>query len=55
VDHIFKKDSEDLGNASDVVGNSARRLWTKPVLERLSLKDALTQPNTGSDGPAAAS
>jgi hypothetical protein len=40
----------DLGKTSESADQSARQLWVKPALERLSLKDALTGGPGGLDG-----
>jgi hypothetical protein len=42
---------EGTNKPTDAVALSARRQWVKPVLERLSLKDALTADGDGPDGP----
>jgi hypothetical protein len=46
------KHLENSGEPTAAAGGATKRTWVKPVLERLSLKDALTGCNPGSDGPA---
>jgi hypothetical protein len=49
------KRQEQLGEPMVAAGDTAKRQWVKPVLERLSLKDALGGCSLGSDGPSGAS
>jgi hypothetical protein len=44
------KDSQLLSDSTETADLSTRRVWVKPVLERLSLQDALSQGGVKTDG-----
>jgi hypothetical protein len=52
MDQVFgDKDSQVLSESTEIADLPARRVWVKPVLERLSLQDALTGGAGATDGP----
>lgn len=44
------KDSQEFSDSTETAELSARQVWVKPVLERLSLQDALTGSGPATDG-----
>jgi hypothetical protein len=44
------KDSLILSDSTETADLPARKVWVKPVLERLSLQDALTGSGQATDG-----
>jgi hypothetical protein len=49
------KDSQVLSDSTETADLSARQVWIKPVLERLSLQEALTGGGGATDGPESGS
>jgi hypothetical protein len=44
------KGSQIFSDSAEAADLSARKVWVKPVLERLSLQDALTGSGKATDG-----
>lgn len=53
MDRTFREEDQRVSSTPAGVTNQlTRQRWVKPTLERLSLQDALTSDNGGTDGPS---